>query len=302
MAEPQKISLYRVRQAYDLNEHEAQALLNALSPHGVFPCAVWREAYSLFWEKPAAECAVQCGAENPPFPEYVPASTTLFPVDSYATLMTDFFFEMARRVPVKELEKGFDYILEASYDNKSYLSDCEREYIFYSLIQAERRIVDYRRTKRIKNISIQLSAPDILLRIYPDTIVVNAEAAIRYLSVHKNFPFIREIKGIPRRIVKTVIKTAQMSDVATGQSPQETVPVSSSLWKGKTPEAVRTAMREAGFDNDVIAHVLFFKRGIRKQRDIGRLLGACNLSDSAYDKTGKELFEKASRIKVIDTE
>ena len=40
----------------------------------------------------------------------------------------------------------------------------------------------------------------------------------------------------------------------------------------------------------------------RKQRDIGRLLGACNLSDSAYDKTGKELFEKASRIKVIDTE
>lgn len=92
MAEPQKISLYRVRQAYDLNEHEAQALLNALSPHAIFPCAVWHEAYSLFWEKPAAECTIQCGAENPPFPEYVPVSTTLFPVDSYATLMTDFFF------------------------------------------------------------------------------------------------------------------------------------------------------------------------------------------------------------------
>lgn len=106
MTEPQKISLYRVKQAYDLNEHEAQALLNALSPHGIFPCAVWHEAYSLFWEKPAAECTVQCGAENPPFPEYAPASTPLFPVDSYATLMTDFFFEMARRVPVKELEKA----------------------------------------------------------------------------------------------------------------------------------------------------------------------------------------------------
>ena len=130
MAEPQKISLYRVRQAYDLNEHEAQALLNALSPHAIFPCAVWHEAYSLFWEKPAAECTIQCGAENPPFPEYVPVSTTLFPVDSYATLMTDFFFEMARRVPIKVLEKGFDYILEASYDNKSYLSDNKREYIF----------------------------------------------------------------------------------------------------------------------------------------------------------------------------
>lgn len=197
MAEPQKISLYRVRQAYNLNDHEAQALLNALSPHDIFPFAVWREAHSLFWEKPAAECAAQCGAENPPFPEYIPTSTTFFPVDNHATVMTDFFFEMARRVPVKELEKGFDYILEASYDNKSYLSDVEREYIFYSLVQAERKIVDYRRIKRIKDISIQLSAPDILLRIYPDTIVVDTEAALHYLSVHKNFPFLKEVKGIP---------------------------------------------------------------------------------------------------------
>lgn len=302
MPEPQKVSLYRVRQAYDLNDYETQALLNALSPQGVFPYAVWREAYSLFWEDPAAECTAQCRAENPPFPECAPAFAKDFPADNYATLMTDFFFEMARRVPVKELEKGFDYILEASYDNKSYLPDFEREYIFYSLVQAERKIFDYRRTKRIKNISPRLSAPDILLRVYPDTIVVDAEATIRYLSVHKSFPFIREIKGLPRRLVEAVIKAAEASDVVTGQSPQEAVPVSASLWKGKTPEAVRSAMREAGFDNDVIAHVLFFKRGIRKQRDIGRLLGACNLSDSAYDKIGKELFEKAGRIKVIDTE
>ena len=300
MPELQKISLYRVKQAYNLNEHEALALLNALSPHGVLPCAVWRESYSLFWEKPAAECAVQSGAENPPFPEYVPTSTTLFPVDSYATLMTDFFFEMARRVPVKELEKGFDYILEASYDNKSYLSDNEREYIFYSLVQAERRIVDYRRTKRIKDISVQLSAPNILLRIYPDTISVDTQAAIRYLSVHKNFPFGREVKGITRRLVEAVIKAAETSEAVAGQSPPESIPVSSSLWKGKSPEAIRTAMRESGFDNDIIAHVLFFKRGIRKQRDIGRLLGACNLSDSAYDKIGKELFEKSRRISIVD--
>lgn len=60
-------------------------------------------------------------------------------------------------------------------------------------------------------------------------------------------------------------------------------------------------MRESGFGNDVIAHVLFFKRGTKKQRDIGKLPGACNMSDSAYTKTGKEFFEKASR-KVIDTE
>lgn len=131
---------------------------------------------------------------------------------------------------------------------------------------------------------------------------MDTQAAIRHLSVHKNFPFGREVKGITRRLVETVIKAAETSEIIAGQSPQENIPVSSSLWKGKSPEAIRTAMRESGFDNDVIAHVLFFKRGIRKQRDIGRLLGACNLSDSAYDKTGKELFEKASRIKVIDTE
>lgn len=169
MSESQKISLYRVKQAYNLNEHEALALLSALSPHGVFPFAIWREAYALFWEKPAAECAAQCGADNPPFPKDILAPAALFPVDSYAALMTDFFFEMARRVPVSELEKGFDYILEASYDNKFYLSEHKREYIFYNLIQAEKRIVDYRRTKQMKDISTQLSAPNILLEIYPDT-------------------------------------------------------------------------------------------------------------------------------------
>lgn len=88
--------------------------------------------------------------------------------------------------------------------------------------------------------------------------------------------------------METVIKAAETSEIIAGQSPQENIPVSSSLWKGKTPEAIRTAMRESGFDNEVIAHVLFFKRGIRKQRDIGRLLGACNLSDSAYDRQNRQ--------------
>lgn len=139
-------------------------------------------------------------------------------------------------VPIQVLEKGFDYILKASYHNKSYLSDAEREYIFYSLIRAERRIVDYKRTKRVKNISIQLFSPNILLRIYPDTIAVNREAAICYLSVHKNFPFGREVKGITRRLVEAVIKAAETSEVVAGQSPQDAVPVSTSLWKGKSPE------------------------------------------------------------------
>ena len=59
-------------------------------------------------------------------------------MDNYAILMTDFFFEMARRVPVKELDGDFDYITESSYDNRYYLLESQREYIFCSLFRRKK--------------------------------------------------------------------------------------------------------------------------------------------------------------------
>ena len=44
MFEPQKIPLFRVKQAYGLSDYEPQELLDYLSPDGVFPYELWQKA------------------------------------------------------------------------------------------------------------------------------------------------------------------------------------------------------------------------------------------------------------------
>ena len=138
MLDSQKIPLSRVKEAYCLNEHEAQSLLDELSPEGVFPYELWQKAYVSYWKYPAAECSRLYKVENPPFPEAHPQPIKCFPTDTYAKWMVDFFFELARRISVKELEAGFNYIVESTYDNNHTVSESERMYLFYPLTLAEK--------------------------------------------------------------------------------------------------------------------------------------------------------------------
>ena len=60
-------------------------------------------------------------------------------------------------------------------------------------------------------------------------------------------------------------------------------------------------MRSEGFDKEYILHVLLHKRGLNlTKREIGRLFDEPHKSDSAYDKLGKELVEKAEHVNVLD--
>lgn len=81
----------------------------------------------------------------------------------------------------------------------------------------------------------------------------------------------------------------------------EAIPVPRSLWDGKSPEAICTGMRAEGFDAEVIAHILFCKRGLKK-RAVAKLLHAPNLSDYAYDKKGQELYKSALSIRTADAD
>lgn len=131
---------------------------------------------------------------------------------------------------------------------------------------------------------------------------MNTEAVIRHLSVHKNFSLIRKVKSIPHHFVEIVIRTLKIWDFVTGQPSQKAFHVSSLLWKGKTPEAVRTTMRESGFDHDSVAHG--FSPGVAsesKETSAG-YLSVCTMPDSVYNNIGKKRFEKAWRITVVDAE
>ena len=62
-------------------------------------------------------------------------------------------------------------------------------------------------------------------------------------------------------------------------------------------------MREKGWDNLAIAHVLFHKLELKGKRAIGKLLhDNPHLTDFSYDKYGKMLFEESKRIAIIDEE
>lgn len=307
----------RVKQAYCLNEHEAQSLLHELSPDSVYPYELWQKAYSTFWKIPAAEYSRLYNVDNPPFPEIHQLSENYFPTEAYAKWMVDFFFEMARRISVRALESGFDYIIESIYDNKSSVSDADREYLFYPLMLAEKNVNNATRIEGVKDINVKLSSPNVLLNIFPDTIAVDKIAAIRYLSVQNDFPLVQEVKGITRALVDSVVKAAvqEMSPVpatapalkesATDMQPQGQNPSSIPrlLWQGKSKEFIYATLREKGWDNLDIAYVLFHKRGFTQKRAIGKLLhDNPNLTDSAYDKYGKQLFDDSKHISIIDVD
>ncbi len=318
MLDPQKIVLLRVKQAYALNTPEAEGLLSALSPDGIFPYAVWEAAYSAYWKSPATECSRLYKFDNPPFPEIGQLPEKYFPTETYAQWMVDFFYELARRISVTDLENGFDYIVEATYDDKLAVNEADRDFLFYHIKKAGNNTADAARTRGLREINVKLSAPQVLLRIFPDTIAVDKIAAIHYLSVVQGYPFVKEVKGITRALVDSVIKAAAdgksvspeivtpLVEAAAEVQPhgrQHAISIPRSLWAGKTKEGIRAAMREANFGDEVIAHVLLHKRGLKlTQREIGELLSPPHKSESTYDKNGKDLVDKAALISVIDTQ
>ena len=159
MLDPQKIPLLRVKQAYGLNDHEAQSLLHELSSTGVFPYDLWREAYSSYWKSQAVECSRLYKVENPPFPEACQGTGKYFSTETYATWMVNFFFEMARRISAKNLEDGFDYIVESTYDSKNAVSEADRESLFYHLAKAEKNIANVARVEGVKVIDMRTFLP-----------------------------------------------------------------------------------------------------------------------------------------------
>ena len=326
MFEPQKIPLFRVKQAYGLGEYEPQELLDYLSPDGVFPYELWQKAYSSYWKYPAAECSRLYKVENPPFPETHQIPEKYFPTETYAKWIVDFFYEMARRISFKDLESGFDYIVETTYDSKSAVNDSDRTFLFYHLELVEKNIASITRVEGVKNIDLKLSAPHVLLNIFPDTVAVNNLSAIHYWSVIRGFPFVKEVKGITEKMVEFVIKRAaqkmppvpepEQSDIITEthipssvgeEAPPNTLPevaehgqkegmilIPRSLWEGKTGQQVCNDMRIAGYKEDApIAYALHYWVGIKSITEIGTILRGEGITDSARYKHAQKHLELA---------
>jgi len=288
MLDTKRIPIGKLKQDSALSTLEAEELIAVLWPNGVFPYALWEKVYSSHWHLVARHNTVFHLAGAPPtLPEIPPSEYEITGLYHYRRLISDFFKELSIKIFVADLKPGFQYILEEVYGNNSdnfkdsmenlfdKLSTIEDKYdlrIFHPFIWATN--LTNERSKQLmdeKMQSVPSSCYSFISEMFIDTIVVD-KAAARHL-IDNGYTW-REVSGISKTSEECIMATPAIhsQDNAPIQAPTPTIIVSRVLWEGKSPQAVRDGMREAGFDDPIIAHVLFAWREETKVK-IGRLLG-----------------------------
>lgn len=309
----------RVRQAYGLNGNEVEKTIQVLWPEAVFPVELWSKVHEAYWRAFADSNQAVYKIESPALPD-VDTTQKFFHTYLCSVDVMTFFRKLSLNIKAKILREGLKYILEETYEDIDAVYPEEREFLFNTLSRLEAVDVfdQYSPDSELfeeKILGLPASSYHFISHIFPETVVVDKIAAIYYWSVIRNCPLCNEVKGITHDLVRYVIKEAAQgtlqlpkSTLAQGEAATALLPNSQrilslprSFWAGKTQEYICSALREKGWDNLEIAHVLFHKRGFTQKRAIARLLHEnSNLTDSAYDKYGKTLFEDSKPLDIID--
>ena len=309
----------RVRQAFDLSGNEVEKTIQVLWPDAVFPVELWSKVHEAYWRAFADSNQAVYKIESPTLPP-VDTNNKLFLTHLYSMDVVTFFRKLSLNIQAKTLQEGLKNILEETYDNIDAVYPDEREYLFSTLSRIETVDIydQYSPDSELfeeKILSLPISSYHFISYIFPETVVVDKIAAIHYWSVIRGYPLKQEVKGINHELVKYVVKrAAEETPLVSETAPaldgpaaevqpqrQKALSLPRSLWDGKTQEYICAALREKGWDNLEIAHVLFHKRGFTQKRAIARLLHENpNLTDSAYDKFGKALFDDSMHIIIVD--
>ena len=325
MLDQERIPIGKLKQAYGLNMQDVDSLLSALSPDGVFPYVLWQKAYSAFWRSSASEISRLYKVENPPFPDAGTLPDRYFPHDTYATWIVEFFVKLAAMVHVGELEKGLDYVIEATYDGDAFAFKQPKENLFYILYLSEKNIANIARTNGVRDNRSALPVYyEFIAKFFPDTVVVDKTAAIQHLS-SCHYPLRREVQGITHSLVDSVTNSpvseapptpetiASPTESAAEDQPLDQKPifrVPASFWEWKSDAAVRDAMK-GEYPLAVIAFVLVNWCGVTKAQTshktpqgrkthVGRLLAEKEYKDEkSYRNFIDPLLEEAASYTII---
>ena len=237
--DPNKVSMSRLRRAYELNDHFAAIVMAALWPHALFPLELWRKTHDLFWRGFADGATLFYSIDSPVFPEF--AEEKYFHAHLYAQDMENLFSKLASRIHVNALREGLRYIVSMTYENIEDITFQDKmDSLFEKLSTIEKRN-NYIFTQRLskgefasimeeKIISVTPTWYYFISRMYQDTILVDTVAAIRHLHFLK-IPFKNEVKGTPRALVESVHKElaeeAARKASATAQAPEQSTTPSS---------------------------------------------------------------------------
>lgn len=183
MSDQQKISVGRVRQAYDLTANEVERLIQALWPDAVFPVELWHRMHETFWRPFTDSNKTLYKMESPTLPQ-VNMSLKRFQMDLFIHDIMDFFRRLSLNIHVNALKQGLNSLLEESYEDTDSVFPEERQFLFNSLhrLETEDFSDQYSPDSELFEkpiFSIPVSSYHFIAHIFANTIVVDRDAAIR---------------------------------------------------------------------------------------------------------------------------
>lgn len=147
--DPNKVSMSRLRLAYELNDHEAAIVMAKLWPHALFPLELWRKAHALCWSGFANSVALFYSIVIPEFPEH--EKEKYFHAYLYAQYMENLFSILASRIHVNALREGFRYILSMTYENSDEIVFKDEMDLLFEKLSSIEENNDYKFTQRLSN-------------------------------------------------------------------------------------------------------------------------------------------------------
>ena len=321
MPENVHIPLGKVQVAYDLNDEELYDLIQKLwERKQLFYKELWAETYEKYWHFAATGSLPYTQEKLPELPE--PSSLhqfNFYPL-FYGTQMVRYLMQLIKLVSYKPFRLGLDYLFDTAFEDGHGVAAEERDilYKYFEFTELDRkppRKDYYRHFKAGYPYLISF-----ISRNMAGTLMADRDAVIEFLG---DYPLKREVKGLTHRVVDSTLDRLSSSaadilpeiqpeapaeisaeacpvsqpDSVSSASSGEVIVVPSALWMGKSPTAVRDAMKE-DFDECVTAHVLLNWCKVGKTQ-VGRLLSPKEFGDDkSYRNFVDMLMRRAARFDI----
>ena len=202
----------RVRRGYELAQHQANDIIQALCPHAVFPLGLWQQAYEHFWKDYARAASMRYKVECPLLPEIMLEPGKYFHTDLCAHDVMTFFSKLSLHIDPKILKKGLEYILAETFDTFDAVYTEDRVFLFSTLEKIEQRGPDYDiydvKNSNAEMLCLPASSYHFILHIFFDTMLVDRVGAVLHL---RDFPLLHEQKGLTHAFVKSVLNLVQQN-------------------------------------------------------------------------------------------
>jgi len=197
MLDQERIPLGKLKQAFDLNEQDAEAVISALWPNEVFPYALWETAYKLHWETAVFHNRMFYLEQKAPlFPQFDPLKHQVPLFHIYDDRIIKFFLDIATKIFATALKEGFNHLITSTYDeNNKYFHD-DIEYLFAGLSRIEsehnsgrnrpftwEQVLTREQFKTVfedKALFLSAGPLSVLSKIFKDTMALDKETGLVY--------------------------------------------------------------------------------------------------------------------------